>query len=335
MSRAPVVVGVAAVLTASAWIAWDDPFRWRAPGPAVYQGWVEADTVFVGAEDGGRLASLSVAEGQEVKAGDPLFSIDSKTQTADVQAARQALDEAASRLARLVAAQQRPEEIAILEAALQRAQASLDYSKSELARAQELVRKGFATQARADQAQSTFDQNQAAVEEVQRQIAAARLGGRQEDLEAASFVVGQAKARLASAQAKLDRLAVPAPEGGRILEVYYRPGEVVPVGRPVVALLPPPNMKVRFFVPQQVLPRLGIGQSVDVRCDGCGPGLTASITYLGQEAEYTPPVIYSLEERRKLVYRVEARPGKPQALRVGQPVQVTPAAMAGGAGGPG
>jgi HlyD family secretion protein len=334
MSRAP-VIAVLAVLAAAAWAAWADPFHWRMPGATTYQGWIEADTVFVGAEDGGRLASLSVAEGQEVKEGDALFSIDSKTQTADVQAARQALDEASSRLARLEAAQQRPEEIAILEAALQRAQATLDYSKSELARAQELVRKGFATQARADQAQSTFDQNQAAVEEVQRQIAAARLGGRREDLEAASFVVGQAKARLASAQAKLDRLSVVAPDAGRVLEVYYRPGEVVPVGRPVVSLLPPPNMKVRFFVPQAVLPRLGIGQIVAVHCDGCEPGLTASITYLAQEAEYTPPVIYSLEERRKLVYRVEARPEKPQALRVGQPVQVSPASIQGGAGGAG
>lgn len=176
MSRAPLLAGIA-LLAGAAWIAWADPFHWRAQGPVTYQGWIEADTVFVGAEDGGRLASLSVAEGQEVKAGDALFSIDSKTQTADVQAARQALDEASSRLARLEAAQQRPEEIAILEAALQRAQATLDYSRSESARAQELVRKGFATQARADQAQSTFDQNQAAVEEVQRQIAAARLEG--------------------------------------------------------------------------------------------------------------------------------------------------------------
>ncbi|WP_293859800.1 HlyD family efflux transporter periplasmic adaptor subunit [uncultured Alsobacter sp.] len=305
-------------LGAWGWTGWSG----REKGPPRYQGWVEADTIFIGAEDTGRLATLAVSEGQQVKAGDLLFVLDSRTQAADLQAAKQALDEASSKVERLQAAQQRPEEIAILEATLQRAQASLEFARQELTRTQELVRKGFATQSRADQAQSTFDQAKAAAEEVQRQIVAARLGGRREDLDAARFVVGQAEARVASARARFDRLTVAAPQAGRVQEVYYRAGEIVPNMRPVVAILPPANMKVRFFLPQAVLPSVQVGQAVALTCDGCPAGLAAEIITIAQEAEFTPPVIYSLEERQKLVYRVEARPRTPEALRVGQPVEV-------------
>lgn len=315
-----VVIAVLALVGLGAW-GWSG-WTGRDKGPPRYQGWVEADTIFIGPEDTGRLEKLAVSEGQQVNAGDLLFVLESRTQAADLQAAKQALDEANAKIERLQAAQQRPEEIAILEATLQRAQASLEFARQELTRTQELVRKGFATQSRADQAQSTFDQANAAAEEVQRQIVAARLGGRREDLDTARFVVGQAEARLASARAKFDRLTVQAPQAGRVQQVYYRAGEIVPNMRPVVAILPPANMKVRFFVPQPVLPALQVGDPVSLTCDGCQGGLTAQVITIAQEAEFTPPVIYSLEERQKLVYRVEARPTTPQALRVGQPVEI-------------
>ena len=61
-------------------------------------------------------------------------------------------------------------------------------------------------------------------------------------------------------------------------------------------------------------------------CDGCAADLTAKIYYIATTAEYTPPVIYSQEERHKLVYLVQARPNKPDLLRVGQPVSVAPLA---------
>ena len=320
MKKAVIALLALVGLGAWGWTGWVG----RDKGPPRYQGWVEADTIFIGPEDTGRLEKLAVSEGQQVKAGDLLFVLESRTQAADLQAAKQALDEASAKIERLQAAQQRPEEIAILEASLQRAQASLEFARQELTRTQELVRKGFATQSRADQAQSTFDQANAAAEEVQRQIVAARLGGRREDLDTARFVVGQAEARLASARAKFDRLTVQAPQAGRVQQVYYRAGEIVPNMRPVVAILPPANMKVRFFVPQAVLPALQVGDPVSLSCDGCQSGLTAQIITIAQEAEFTPPVIYSLEERQKLVYRVEARPSAPEALRVGQPVEVRP-----------
>jgi HlyD family secretion protein len=303
----------------------------RRVGPT-YQGWVEADMIFSGAEDQGRLVELMVDEGQTVKIGDPLFAIDSATQRADQEAANAALQEAASKLARLEAAQQRPEEIAVLEASQRQAAAALEFSTTDLERARTLVEKGFAAKSRLDQAQSAFDRDRAALDSVRRQIDVARLAGRQEDLDGARFAVAQAKALGAAAAARLTRLQIRATVAGKIQEVYFRPGEVVPMGRPVVAILPPENVKIRFFVPEANLPLLPVGSRISVTCDGCSRDLEAKVTFVSQQAEYTPPVIFSRDERTKLVFRAEARPSRnPELFRIGQPVTITPLSVPGSA----
>jgi HlyD family secretion protein len=108
---------------------------------------------------------------------------------------------------------------------------------------------------------------------------------------------------------------------GTVQQVYFRPGEMVPAGRPVPAILPPGNLKVRFFVPEPVLPQVAYGETITVRCDGCA-NQSARVSFIAKSAEYTPPVIYSLEERNKLVFLIEALPEQPDKLRVGQPVDV-------------
>ncbi len=292
------------------------------PASRGYQGWVEGDFMFLGPEESGRVTELAVSEGGEVKAGDFLFAVDSAVQTAEVEAAKAALDQAKARLARLEAAQQRPEEVAVLEASSSQARAAMEFSTSEIARVRPLVEKGVSTRQQLDQAQANFDRDKALLENITRQIEVARMSGRREDIDAARFAVEGAQAALANAQARQARTRVFARVDGRIEEVYYRQGEVAPQGRPVVSLLPPENVKVRFFVPQDVLPRVAINGVVFVSCDGCAPGLTGRVSFIAQQAEFTPPVIYSLEERSKLVYKIEARPDRPQLLRVGQPVTV-------------
>jgi HlyD family secretion protein len=106
-------------------------------------------------------------------------------------------------------------------------------------------------------------------------------------------------------------------------QVYFRVGEMVPAGKPVVAILPPGNIKARFFVNEAMLPRLKLGDTVHIHCDGCADDLTAKVSFIARASEFTPPVIYSREERSKLVFLIEARPDRPEALRVGQPITVT------------
>ncbi len=147
--------------------------------------------------------------------------------------------------------------------------------------------------------------------------------GTQKTYEDAEAALRQAKANLDWSQTRLGRRNAYSPGDGTIEQIYYRPGETVPAGRPVVALLPPGKLKLRFLAPQAILPEIKYGQTVEVSCDGCEKGLTAKVSFIARSAEYTPPVIYSLEERAKLVFLIEARPDHPEKLRVGQPVTVT------------
>lgn len=147
--------------------------------------------------------------------------------------------------------------------------------------------------------------------------------GTQKTYDDAEATMRQAKANLDWSQTRLMRRNAYSPGEATVEQVYYRPGETVPAGRPVVGILPPANLKLRFFAPQATLPQIKFGDIVGVSCDGCEKGLTAKVSFIARSAEYTPPVIYSQEERAKLVFLIEARPEHPEKFRVGQPVTVT------------
>jgi len=287
-----------------------------------FQGYAEGDMIFVGPDEAGRVVTLKVDEGTRVAVGDPLFEVDPVLQAADVDAATASLAQAQAQLANLQAAAQRPEEIAVLEASQRRAAAALDLSRIELRRQKDLTTKAVGSQAALDTAQHTHDQNQAALDEINRQIDVGNLSARTQQVDAAQQAVDAAKANLVSAQTRLTRRKLAAPAAGSIETVYFRPGELVPVGRPVVAILPPDLIKMRFFVPEPELPNFKIGGRVMVTCDGCALPIPAHISYIAASAEYTPPVIYSLDERSKLVFMLEALPDDPLALRPGQPITV-------------
>ena len=287
------------------------------------QGWVEADLVFVGPDEAGRIEALHVREGDTVAAGAPLFAVDSDLQSADLHTASAQVSEARARLARLEAPHQRDEEIAVLQAQEARAAAAVALSNAELERQQALHRREIAAQAQLDIAQANARRDKAALEEVRRQITVARMASHDDDIAAAKQSLAAAVARRDAAQTRLGRRKLAAPADGAVQQVYYRPGEMVPASRPVVSILPPNNIKLRFFVAQALLPKIALGDPVAVACDGCRAGITGKISFIARQAEFTPPVIYSLEERNKLVFMVEARPDTPDGLRVGQPVQVS------------
>jgi len=169
-------------------------------------------------------------------------------------------------------------------------------------------------QAAVTNAQQTFERAKQLVQ---------TAAGTQKNYDDAEAALRQANANLSAAQTRLTRRRVSSPAAGTIQQVYFRAGETVPAGRAVVALLPPENLKIRFFAPQATLPTIKIGETIGVSCDGCDAGLTAKVSFIALGAEYTPPVIYSLEERAKLVFLVEARPDRPEKFRVGQPISVT------------
>jgi HlyD family secretion protein len=224
----------------------------RDPG---YQGWVEADMIFVSPDEAGRVTKLDVREGDEVKSGDTIYSVDDDLQQAD----------------------------------LNQNNATLANAKQSYDRAAALSKTGAGTQATLDAA-----------------VSALRV----------------AEAHVNTSQTRLARRSGFAPVAGTVQQIYFRVGEMVPMQRPVLSIMPPGNMKLRFFVLETDLPKLAIGDEVRVACDACAADLTAKIYFIATSAEYTPPVIYSLDERNKLVYLIQARPSRPDSLRVGQPINV-------------
>jgi len=299
-------------------------FTFPANEDAVFPGYMEADLVLVGSEQGGRVLALSVEEGNSVKQGDPIFVLESEEQEASVAAAEARVQEADARLADARAEVQRPDEIRVLEAALAQSQAMLLQANNNLERARALFDKGWITKAQLDDAVAQHDRNEAAVAEAEKRITAAKLPGRSDMIDAAAANAEAARHALNEAKKNLGKRKVFASTNGTVEEVYFRPGEVVNAGQAVIALLPPRNLKVRFFVAEPVRAKLQVDQSIAISCDGCPPDLTAKINFIGREAEFTPPVIFSREQRQKLVYLVEARPeGLATELTAGQPVTVT------------
>ncbi|PRX11832.1 UNVERIFIED_ORG: HlyD family secretion protein [Martelella mediterranea] len=284
-------------------------------------GWVEADTLYIGAANTARLTTLTVAEGDTAAQGQVLFSLEADAEKAAVETAKANLQKARAALALAKAPQDRREQLEALQASREEAKAALEYADKSLTRARSLFQQQSGTKANLDNAVSTYEQAKAALDKIDAQIALGKLPQRDQQIDQAEQGVAATQSDLASAEATLALKTVLAPEAGSVEDIYYRTGEVVPAGRPVLALLPPGNIKIDFFVPERERASLKIGDRIGFTCDGCDRQ-EATVFFIAKDAEYTPPEIFSREERAKMVYRAEARPTDPAALPVGLPVNV-------------
>jgi len=294
-----------------------------ASAPAgVYHGYVEGEYVRVAAPLAGRLERLPVARGDRIEAGALLFSLDLTEARAERDRAAASLAQARANLADLRKGKRTPE-LDVMAAQKAQAEASMRLSEATLRRQESLLATGNTPHERVDEARSAYARDRARVAELTSQLEVGRLPAREDEIQAAEAAVRVAAAMLERAEQQLADLAPAAPEPALVEETYYRPGEWVPASSPVVSLLPPQNVKIRFYVPEARLGELAVGQRIAVHCDSCPPGQTARISFIAPAAEYTPPVIYSNESRAKLVFRIEARPD-PAANRLhpGQPVDV-------------
>lgn len=291
--------------------------------PSYYQGYAEGDFVRVAAPFAGSLTTLSVKAGTVVKPDDPLFVLEQANEAAARREAQERLSRAEAVLDNLKKGRRAPE-IAAIRAQKQQAEASLELSQAHLKRTEHLVSVNFVSREQLDEARAAYERDRARVKELAAQLETARLAARPDEIRAAEFEAAAARAALAQAEWKLAQKSVRAPVGGVVDDTLFVQGEWVPAGLPVVSLLPPENIKVRFFVPEPELGRLKLGQAISVSCDGCGAAIPAQISFISPQAEYTPPVIYSKETRTKLVFLVEARPSPQNATRLkpGQPLDV-------------
>lgn len=292
-----------------------------AADEAPMSGYVEVDLVYVAPPAAGVLQTLAVRRGDSVKRGQPLYALEADAEAYGRDAAAARRDSAQAQLRNLQKGR-RPAELQAIDQQLAQAAAAFAGSTSALQRNQKLVEQGFQSAARLDELAATRDRDAARIRELQAQRQVAADVARADEIAAAAAAAEGTTADLALARWREGQKQRSAPIDALVYDVMFRPGEWVNAGAPVVALLPPAAVKLRFFVPETELPKAVVGRTVAVACDGCKPGLTARIRFVAPQAEFTPPVIYSNGSRSKLVFLVEADPADPAAFKPGQPVDV-------------
>jgi HlyD family secretion protein len=296
--------------------------------PAIFYGYAEGEYARLAPREAGTLRELRVARGESVTRGTVVAAFDADNEMAQRDEALARLAQAEAQLADRRKGRRTPEIDALL-AQRRQAEAALTLSRTQLERYQRLPVGQVVSQERLDEARAAYERDRARVAELGSQIEVGRLASRSDEIVAAEAAVDSAQALLRQAEWKLGQRVLVAPADGLVADTFFVPGEMVGANAPVVSILPPANLKLRFFVPETALARLAIGATLELRCDGCPGGLSARVTFIASEAEYTPPVIYSRETRAKLVYRVEAVPSNAM-LHPGQPVELRPQASGGG-----
>ena len=289
----------------------------------LYQGYVEGEYVRVAAPFAGTLTALSVQRGVEVKTGAPLFILEQENERAARSEAENRLQRTEAQLANLKKGK-RPSELEAVRAQRAQAVAALKLSQRSFQRDEKLAAQGFISKQKLDDARTQLESGRARIAELEAQLTTAGLAARSDEIRAAEADAAAARAVLKQADWKLAQKTVTAPLAGLIDDTFYTQGEWIPAGSPVVALLPPQNIKVRFFVAEPQLGALKLGQTITISCDACKNSVAGKVSFISSQAEYTPPVIYSKENRTKLVYLVEARTSPQQAMTLhpGQPVDI-------------
>ncbi len=270
--------------------------------PSALTGYVEAELLYIAPQDAGVVSTLNVREGDRVAAGAALFALDPARLSI---AAEQAAAAAES-------AEARADDDGAMAQQIAEAEAALRLAEQTFRRSRDLVKDGAVPREK-------YDADAAALSSAKARLDRMRA---ERDAMQGEFQSMSAAARLAAR--RLADLSTAAPAAGVIERIYRRPGEVVAAGEPVVALLPPENMKLRFFAPETMLAKMQIGAAISFSCDGCAKDRTAKISYVATEPQFTPPVIYSIGEREKLVFLIEARPDDTNGLRPGLPVTIAP-----------
>jgi HlyD family secretion protein len=291
-----------------------------------FQGYVEGNFVYIASPLPGTLAELDVARGDDVDSGQTLFRLEREAESAALRQSEMQLAQGLAELANRTKGN-RPSEIASQEAQRDRAKANLSLAEAELARAARLhgAERGLISDEDLERAQAQRDAAHAQLEQMNADLRTAQLGAREDEVRAADAHVGALKAALAQAQWAFDQQERSAATAARVDDTLYQPGEWVAAGRPVVVLLPPENRKIRFFVPEPELARFRVGTAVHLGFDGAKKNYRATVRYVSSEAEFTPPVIYSQQNRAKLVFMIEAAlaPEDARDLNPGQPVDVS------------
>lgn len=294
----------------------------NAPALTAYNGYIEADYVYAAPAAAGRIDMIVVTQGTTLTAGDILFRIDDTHQITALRTAEAQVAVAQANLDNL-ASGSRAAEIDVIRATLDQARADQHLAQSTLERSQRLFTSGSVTRVKIDTDTAKLQSADAHVAQLEAQLKVAVLPARDAQRIAAAATLAATNAQLDDARLALADREVKAPIGGLVDKVFYEQGEIAAAGAPVVSILPVDSLKALFFIPEADRASIQIGQIFDVTCSGCGQDVSARITRLALSPQYTPPIIYSSEERARLVFQAEAALVNSAGLLPGQPLTLT------------
>lgn len=292
-----------------------------APPEPLATGYVEGDYVLIAPVSTAQIETTGVTRGERVAAGQTLATLERRDAEIAVQQAQAGRAKAQSQLENLQLGK-RPEEIRVIEASLASARAQEAEYDRTAKRIATLVARGAATETQREDAQTALSVATAQVAEIEANLAVARLPARAAEIAAAEAALRSGQSDLEQAQWALDKRTLTAPAPGVISDIIRLPGEIAGPSAPVLSMLPDGAVKLRLYVPEAQVAQIAPGTRLTVHCDGCAEGLEATVTYVADGPEFTPPVIYSLQNRQKLVYLIEARPVAGTELKPGQIVDV-------------
>ena len=287
--------------------------------PPVFNGYLEADYVYVAPLTAGRIVSIGAEEGAQVRQGQVLVTLEQSSQAAALQAAQAGVAQAEANLDNLSTGG-RQDEIAVIAASLHKAEADRDLATATFTRTQQLSALGQVSAAKVDQDRAGLASATAAVEQLAAQLQVAKLPARDAQRLAAEAALAMAKAGAEGARIALADRVLRAPVTGVLDRRFYEPGEVAATGAPVLSIFQPERIKVIFYVPEAQRAGVQLGDVLQMGCDGCAAGLSARVIKLAIEPQYTPPILYSRDERGRLVFAVEAQVQDAMGLLPGQPV---------------
>lgn len=291
------------------------------PGPLA-TGYVEGEYTLLAPVAIAQIATVPVSRGDQVAAGEVLVVMEQRDTEIAIAKAEAALAGAKAHLAGLKEGE-RPEEIEVLEATLESATARLAEAERTQKRIADLVARGASTASQLENAETAARVAAAQVAQIKAQIALARLPARPQLIAQAEAAVRAADATLSQANWNHDQRTLTLDEPVTVVDIIRQTGEVAGPSAPVLSLLGENGVKLRLYVPETRIAEVHVGTKLHVSCDGCADDMDAKITYISDGPEFTPPVIYSLQNRQKLVYLIEAIPETGTTLKPGQIVDVT------------
>lgn len=288
----------------------------------IYQGYVEANNVFLTAPFSGTLISLPFGRGADVHQDDIVFQLDTNPQALELQAESLLLEESRYVLQDQENPRRKPE-IEAGRAKIAQVEARLRLAKLRQERYKHLYQKRAGNLDRADEARERVLELEQLKIQREAELELLKLGGRKDKIGEKKTRVEFLLEKIKIAKWQLAQKTGYATGDGSIFDIYYREGEWVAAGTPVLSLLLPKHVFIEFFVPAAVLPKMKMGQTVYFTCAGCSSKNEATVSYIAREAEYVPPLVYSRDNYEKLVYRINVKPVKPDMFKPGQPVTIT------------